>query len=167
MTDLTDSQHALILLAVESGGRIESFPDNLKGGARASVVRGLLLNDFIVANGSGHLLTEAGWRAVGYDGPPESVELEASAAESPSHAASSSNTKQPRLDLVVGLLTRPEGATISQVMAATHWQAHSVRGFFAGTVRKKGYPLTSTKEGKEERVYRIQTEAAPAGNATE
>ena len=47
-------------------------------------------------------------------------------------------------------------------MAATNWQAHSVRGFFAGTVRKKGYPLTSNREGKEERVYRIQTEAAPA-----
>lgn len=62
------------------------------------------------------------------------------------------------MDLIVGLLSRPEGATIPQLMAATNWQAHSVRGFFAGTIRKKGYALTSDRNGKDERVYRIQNE---------
>ncbi|WP_141233565.1 DUF3489 domain-containing protein, partial [Lysobacter antibioticus] len=76
--------------------------------------------------------------------------------------------RRNRLDLVVGLLSRPEGATIPQIMAATNWQAHSVRGFFAGTVRKKGYSLTSTKEGKAERVYHIlaETEQPGSGSAT-
>ncbi|MGO1069537.1 DUF3489 domain-containing protein [Lysobacter sp. CA199] len=185
MTNLTDSQRALILLAVETDGRVENFPDNLKGGARTAVVRGLLLNELIVADGGGHRLTEAGWLTVGYEWrpepPPESsaacgavpdvggnTVAEAGAAPAEplaSDAAPTSNTKQPRLDLVVSLLSRPEGATIPQVMAATNWQAHSVRGFFAGTIRKKGYSLTSNKEGKEERVYRIQTEAAQTGDA--
>jgi hypothetical protein len=44
------------------------------------------------------------------------------------------------------------------MMRATDWQQHSVRGFLAGTVKKKlGFALTSSKANTDVRRYRIET----------
>jgi len=68
------------------------------------------------------------------------------------------NSKQ---DHVLGLLRRPSGTTIENITQVTGWQSHSVRGFFAGVVRKKlGLTLLSEKTDGE-RVYRIA--GGPAG----
>jgi len=164
--ELTDSQRGILLLAVTTDGRVDLFPENLQGGARTSVMRGLLRNDLVEPHDAGYRLTTTGWTAAGQEPPepaaPETGDAGGGNGGHVGHAATApaAPPKQNRLELVVGLLSRPEGATIPQIMAATNWRAHSVRGFFAGTVRKKGYSLTSTKEGKDERVYRIQPEAA-------
>jgi hypothetical protein len=57
-------------------------------------------------------------------------------------------------------LKRPEGATVAEVMKATGWLPHTVRGMFAGALKKKhGLTLASAKEQRG-RVYRIAVEAA-------
>ena len=56
----------------------------------------------------------------------------------------------------LALLTRPHGATIEDLQAATGWQTHSVRGFLAGAVKKKlGLTLLSSKADGEVRRYRV------------
>ncbi|MGO1003270.1 DUF3489 domain-containing protein [Lysobacter sp. CA196] len=208
--ELTPSQRAVLDRAVETNGRVESFPKNLGGGARAGVMRGLLLNGLIVADGAGHALTDIGYEAVGQQPPADAnagsdagdiaTETEtavesaitgepvgAPGESSPEAGDGSSNgeaslttapcpvaakaaraakppklpkpEKANRVEQVVTMLLRPEGTTIPQVMEVTGWLPHSTRGFFAGALKKKGYTLVSDKSGKEDRVYRIATEA--------
>jgi Protein of unknown function (DUF3489) len=57
---------------------------------------------------------------------------------------------------VLDLLKRPGGATLKDVMKATSWQAHSVRGLISGTLGKKmGLKVESTKTEDGERVYSL------------
>jgi hypothetical protein len=58
---------------------------------------------------------------------------------------------------ILDLLKRPGGVTAKELMKATGWQPHSVRGFLSGTVGKKmGLTVTSTKGEEGERTYSIK-----------
>src|SRR5271165_908465 len=91
------------------------------------------------------------------------AKLASAAANAKLPAKTPPQADQPKIDRVtkrervLTLLSRPEGASIEEMMQATDWQQHSVRGFLAGTVKKKlGFALTSSKVADGVRRYRIE-----------
>jgi hypothetical protein len=75
----------------------------------------------------------------------------------PKTAGETSPQKATKQERVLRLLNRSEGASLEEIMAATDWLQHSVRGFLAGTVKKKlGFTLTSAKAEDAPRRYRIE-----------
>jgi hypothetical protein len=177
---LTPAQHAILAYAIEhTGGKIEWFPDNIKGGARTKVLEGLFNKALITRDGQDNYFVAAeGYDALGRARPaptPIHPDPEVEAAVS----AAEANWAQERQDAakrllkvgvegmprtrqnskqaaVIQMLQRPEGATINQICAATGWQAHTVRGTFAGAFKKKlGLTITSEKPEGGERIYRL------------
>jgi Protein of unknown function (DUF3489) len=61
-------------------------------------------------------------------------------------AATIAAVKPPtKLDVVEAMLLGTDGASIAEIMAATGWQQHSVRGAIAGALKKRGLIITSDK----------------------
>ena len=58
--------------------------------------------------------------------------------------------------IVLDMLKRPDGATLAEIMSATDWQAHSVRGFISGSLGKKmGLTVESFKRTDGVRAYKV------------
>ena len=71
----------------------------------------------------------------------------------PKERKARTGTKQEQ---VIGMLRQPDGTTIPEITEATGWQSHTVRGFFAGALKKKlGLEVTSEKDDQRGRVYRL------------
>jgi predicted ArsR family transcriptional regulator len=80
-----------------------------------------------------------------------------SAAATPKNEKSQTTVRQgTKQALLINLLKRKKGATIAEIVAATGWQAHSVRGAISGALKKKlGLAVASEPVEKRGRVYRI------------
>ena len=63
-------------------------------------------------------------------------------------------TPPSKLQQIVSMLCRPEGASLAELTTATGWQTHSVRGALAGSLKKKGHVIFSEKREGQRR-YRI------------
>ncbi len=64
-----------------------------------------------------------------------------------------------KLATIISLLKSPDGATIDALCEATGWQSHSVRGAIAGSLKRKGHVVISTKPEDGPRRYRIEASA--------
>ena len=194
-TPITERQLDLITRAhCDAGGLIEPLLA-LKGGAKLKMIASLAQRGLIEQMDGQWRITHAAIAIIKGEAQPEDVlppmsatavaappladdpELEAAVAaaeaswqqdqpastlESPKRGPG--NSKQA---LVIEMLKRPEGATIAQICEATSWQAHTVRGTFAGALKKKlGLNIVSEKiegpagtPGAGQRLYRIAEEA--------
>ena len=198
---LTATQHAVLAYAIEHhGGKIDWFPEHVKGGARKKVLDGLAGRTLIEARDTEWLVADAGYAALGLERPapmplvddPE-IEATVTAAEAewtrvdlgldapkenqpepeqaphdaqPQAAAQTGPQDQPpaagrtrgntKQALVIDMLKRPEGATVIQIMEATGWLNHTVRGTLSGVLHKRlGLNIVSGKNADGVRVYRI------------
>jgi hypothetical protein len=171
-TTLNSNQQAILERAVQdSAGKIAWFPEHIRGGARAKVLEGLLKRALITPDGDDWVVAAEGYDALGLPRPgtlpptitlndPE-LEADVTKAEASWQTPSQHKPVRARADskqaMVTGLLQRPEGATIAQIMEATGWQQHTVRGTLAGTLKKRlGLTIHSSKEAGGQRVYRIE-----------
>ena len=186
MAQLTDSQLVVLSAACQRPDRsVYPVTTKLPGGAAAKVLGSLLKKGLISEvrakredtvwredGKRGRLTlraTPAAFEALGIDHGEAPVEGDADAerpadgrmrsrrkrqAGKPTEKPSRANSKQAQL---IDMLNRPEGATIQEIVAELKWQAHTVRGAFAGSLKKRlGLKVESEKVEKRGRVYRLR-----------
>jgi Protein of unknown function (DUF3489) len=171
-TTLTATQQAILAHAHQhTDGKIEWFPENIKGGARQKVLDGLFNRALITKSASNWLIAAEGYDALGV---PRKGAVKSSAPESNDSSADPStdalaNPQTPRVRenskqaQMIEMLKRPDGATLNQLVQATGWQSHTVRGVMAGSLKKKlGLTIISEKATGQERTYRIQEQGVAA-----
>ncbi len=96
--------------------------------------------------------------AEGYDalGVPRKAPASAKAIDEIIESAKPRTRANSKQAEVIAMLKRPYGATIAQICAATGWQQHTVRGTFAGALKRKlGLTIVSDKQKGGERIYSI------------
>ncbi len=180
---LNDNQTAVLTHAIDhTGGKVEWFPDNIKGGARQKVIEGLFKRAMIIGSEGDWIVTDAAYDALGRSRPDQAAAETATPAGKQTAKAARKAKAAPKTNAsgegeqaaprtrenskqaqVIAMLKRPEGATIPQICEATGWQAHTVRGTFAGAFKKKlGLTITSDKAEGGVRVYRIAEDVPTA-----
>lgn len=170
MTKLTDTQAIILSAASQRDGHIASpLPDSLRGGAAAKVVGAMLAKGLIEEVEADMRIGEAVWRETGdghgvtlaaTDAGLAAIGIETGSAEAKPTEDAAPKTRTPREGTkqatLIAMLRAPDGATIAEIMAATGWQSHTVRGAMSGALKKKlGLEVTSEKVEDRGRVYKL------------
>ena len=170
MTKLTDTQAIILSNAANRENQIAlPLPNSLRGGTAAKVVGAMLAKGFLEEveadmrngepvwreTGDGHgvtlIATDAGLAAIGIEA--NSAEVKPTEDPAPKTRTPHEGSKQATL---IAMLRAPDGATIAEIMTATGWQSHTVRGAMSGALKKKlGLEVTSEKVEDRGRLYKI------------
>ena len=157
MIKLSPAQSLLLRTAAHrADGRVIP-PDTLRGGARAKVLTVLLQRGWIEPGDGGHLLTDTGYAAIGQQRPMPPDDVQPMDATDDFQLLEGIPIRPgTKLAALVRSLRRPQGATSLQLMLATGWQPHTVRGAISGMLRKKlGLNVVLAHNDSGERVYRV------------
>jgi hypothetical protein len=166
--ELSETQRQILTTACgRKGGYVLPADTTVKGGALKKVLGSMLTRGLVQevpASGKQQV-----WRT-GEDGTPLTLKVTKAAHEAvgtklrkgraaPGAKATPTQRGDSKQAKVIATLKRPNGATVEEIMVATEWQAHTVRGFFAGALKKRlGLEVTSEKIEERGRVYRILSE---------
>jgi len=181
MADLTEAQTRILTAGAQRPGSLAMpLPKGLHGAVAKKVVGMLIGRGFLeevdanirkgeplwreTGDGRGTTLvvTEAGLAAIGVE--PVVVKSKArlrKTAKTPkTPTATKSAPKTPRTVTkqakLITMLEAPDGASIAEIVAATDWQPHTIRGVISGVLKKKlGLDVTSEKDGDRGRIYKI------------
>jgi hypothetical protein len=111
--------------------------------------------------GDGHgttlVVTDAGLLAIGVEPvvvqTMAAIRTHAAQPPAPKPATPRAGTKQAQ---IIALLQRPEGASVAEMVEATSWQAHTVRGAISGALKKRlGLPIIAEKVEGKGMVYKL------------
>lgn len=117
---LTATQTTVIkAAAARPDGNVEPLPSNLRGGARNAVIDGLLARGLVAESKGSHLLTDAGYAAVGKRRPVPKGVQKMDAPDALQELEVTSRTTRPgtKLAAIIDAMRHPGGATITQMMA--------------------------------------------------
>jgi len=152
MSKLTQAQTDLLAAAASHDEGIIDAPQEGGRTAASLIKRGLLIALPQADGPSRLLITTEGRAALGPKDPDKPQQSHPPQAERTAPSG--------KIGVVVDLLRRSEGATIADLVAATGWQKHSVRGAISGALKKKlGLNVVSEKTDAG-RVYRLEERAA-------
>jgi len=172
MTKLTDTQRVILSAASQRTDRLAlPLPKSLKGGAAHKVINALIekgllkevkanrklgdpvWRDSDESHGLTLIITDAGFAAIGIEVEPQKPKAQKQEPKpDTTERKIREGTKQA---LLIDMLKRPEGATIAEIVEATGWQSHTVRGAMAGALKRKlGLVINSEKDDARGRIYK-------------
>jgi Protein of unknown function (DUF3489) len=87
--------------------------------------------------------------------PKREVKAGKKAAKKPTQAKEASTPRaESKGAKILELIGRPKGATLAEIVKATDWQKHSIRGFLSTAAKKHGLKIESTRTEAGDRVYK-------------
>jgi hypothetical protein len=154
MTKLSPSQRDLLARATDAPDGAVDAPQDAKAAIAALIKRGLMISIPQAEGPSRLTITEAGRAAIADGGGQDP------SVKTLPEAPSARTAHTGKIAVLIGLLRQDGGANIEAMMAATGWQAHSVRGAISGAVKKKLGLTVLSEKTEAGRLYRIAPERA-------